>query len=486
MIRLQLPEVVAALAGQVVGELRRGSVSGVSTDSRSTRPGEIFFAIQGERHDGHAFVGQAFRAGALAAVVSRAGRAGAGTAGSDGDACLIVVDDTVAALGRLAAYHRRQLAARVIAVVGSNGKTTTKALIDHVLGERFAGRSSPKSFNNAIGVPLTLLSAVAADEYLVVEIGTNAPGEVAALAAIAQPDAAVVTSIGEEHLEGLVDLDGVAAEECSVLTALDRGGFAAVNIDDPRTWRHVAPFRPRVGAAFDREDAALPAAPGATLVTFGREASADLVVSECRYAAPWLAFTLNRRFPYRLRTPAPHMALNATAAIAVGRRFGLEHTELARRLESFEPPAWRSQVERVRGAVVINDAYNANPSSAAAALETLSNVAGRARRIVVFGEMRELGPRSAELHAAMAERIRRAGVDAVVLVGGAAALMRDALTGSADGPEVHAVPDAESAGAWLSRHLGEGDVALLKASRAVGLERALDCLRVESGAGAAA
>lgn len=490
MIRLQLPEVVEAIAGRVVGEQRRASVSGVSTDSRRTRPGELFFAIAGERYDGHAFVGQALQAGAVAAVVARGRRAAvaAGLRAEYGDESgrLIEVDDTVVALGRLASYHRSQLAARVVAIVGSNGKTTTKALVDHVLGERFPGRASPRSFNNAIGVPLTLLSAVAADEYLVVEIGTNAPGEVLALGRMAAPDLAVVTSIGEEHLEGLGDLEGVAAEECSILGTLRRGGFAAVNTDEPRVMRHVLPYRPEAVARLaPGEDA--PSAPAVTLVTFGREAQSDLRITECRFDEPWLEFAINRRFRYRIRTPAPHMAANATAAIAVARRFGLEHADIARRLESFEMPAWRSEVLRLRGATVIHDAYNANPASVAAALSTLANVAGGGRRIVVFGEMRELGAHSAALHRTVAARVACGGVDVAVLVGVAADLMRDEIERTAAGRvEVFTVPDAESAGEWLAGRLREGDAVLIKGSRAVGLERALEGLRHEEGAGAAA
>ena len=245
MITLTLDEIVNAI-GARLADPPAISVGGVSTDSRSVAAGEVFFALTGERFDGHDFVAPALERGAAAAVVDQA-RAEALRDGlpAAATARLIGVEDVLAALGRLAAYHRQQLSATVIAVGGSNGKTTTKSMIHHILAGRRTGRASPKSFNNAIGVPLTLLSAEAADEYLVVEIGTNAPGEVAALAALARPNIAVITSIGEEHLEGLGDLSGVAAEECSLLNAMT-GGFAAVNVDWPGT-RALLPERDLAG-----------------------------------------------------------------------------------------------------------------------------------------------------------------------------------------------------------------------------------------------
>ena len=223
MIKLTLTEIIDAIHGTVAADPSPISIAALSTDSRTTESGSIFFALPGENFDGHDFVAAAFARGAAAAVVAaqRASTLGARLA-ADGrlPGVLIAVDDVLLALGRLAAFHRRQLACDVIGVVGSNGKTTTKAMIDHILSGRLKGRASPKSFNNAVGVPLTLLSAARGDDYLVVEIGTNAPGEISQLTALAEPDMVVLTSIGEEHLEGLRDLAGVADEESSVLKHL--------------------------------------------------------------------------------------------------------------------------------------------------------------------------------------------------------------------------------------------------------------------------
>jgi len=464
MIRLTLSEMVGAMRGVVCGQTPTLSVSGVSTDSRTVGPDELFFAIRGQRFDGHDFVADALRRRAAGAVIETA-RAGCIAAALSGQAdlpsppVLIQVDHTVAALGRLAGFHRRQLSLDVIAVVGSNGKTTTKAMIDHILSLRRKGRSSPRSFNNAIGVPLTLLSAEAADDYLVVEIGTNAPGEIVALAELTRPNMAVITCIAEEHLEGLGDLAGVATEECSLLEGLPPGGFAAVNIDSP--------------LARDR----LPPA-GVTRVTFGAHADADLRVTQAQHESPWLHFTLNGRFEYRLRGAGTHNAWNAAGAIAVARRLGFEHAEIAARLESFVFPPMRTELVQLGGVTLINDAYNANPVSALAAIRTLEAQPARGRRIAVLGEMRELGGQSQELHRQVAQRLRDGQVDHVMLVGEAARTLYDGLSDDArSGPSVECCADVAACAARLPKIVQDGDVVLLKASRAVGLERVVEPLR---------
>ncbi len=465
MIKLVLSEVVDAVRGRVAGGTPTLSVRGVSTDSRTVREGELFFALPGPRFDGHAFVADALKRNAVGAVIA-SGRAAemaqsvekAGVTG-----VLVEVDDPLGALCRLAVFHRRQLSADVIAVVGSNGKTTTKAMIDHILMGRLRGRCSPKSFNNAIGVPLTLLSAEASDDYLVVEIGTNAPGEVAELAALAQPKMAVITCISEEHLEGLGDLHGVAAEECSVLAQVSEGGFAAVNTDWPRV-REYLPER------------------GVTIATFGRNEEADLRISEARYNAPWLHFVLNGRFAYRLRMPGAHNAVNAAGAITIARRWGLEHDEIAERLESFVTLPMRTEILKIGGVSLINDAYNANPDNAIAAIDTLEAMPATGRRVVVFGEMRELGERSPELHRAVAMRLRNSDVNHVVLVGAAADMMSGALRGDTlFGPKVDCCETVEACLERLVQVLRDGDVVLLKASRAVELDRLVEPLRSALG-----
>ena len=462
MIKLVLSEIIEAIEGRAATAVPPMSVGGVSTDSRSVQAGELFFALTGPTFDGHAFLADALRRGAAGAVVA-AEKAAAATktlrdAGVSG--LLIEVKDPLEALGKLATFHRGQSSADVIAVVGSNGKTTTKAMIDHVLQAKHKGRSSPKSFNNEIGVPLTLLSAEAADDYLVVEIGTNSPGEVTRLAALAKPEMAVITCIGEEHLEGLGDLDGVAKEECSVLEHVERGGFAAVNSD----WPLIREYLPDHGLK---------------VATFGRNKSADLRVTETRFEDPWLNFTVNDRFPYRLRMPGAHNALNAAAAITIALRWGMSHEEAAARLESFVALPMRSEVLYFNDVTLINDAYNANPDSALAAIDVLEAMPARGRRIVVFGEMRELGERAPELHRRVAERLRDSEINHVLLVGTAAEMMAGVLRrdDTLFGPRVECFASVEECRAALLALVKEGDAVLLKASRLVALDRLVEPLR---------
>jgi UDP-N-acetylmuramoyl-tripeptide--D-alanyl-D-alanine ligase len=470
VIKLVLSEVVDAIEGTVAGGTPTLSVVGVTTDSRTARAGDLFFALSGPRFDGHAFVPDALKRKAIGAVIAadRATEVARSAAKAGAAGVLIEVDDPLAALNRLAGFHREQSSADVIVVVGSNGKSTTKAMIDHILGSRLRGHCSPKSFNNQIGVPLTLLSAEAADDYLVVEIGTNAPGEVAALAALARPKTAVITCIAEEHLEGLRDLRGVAAEECAVLPQVCRGGFAAVNID----WPQVRDYLPEQGL---------------TVATFGWSEAADLRISETHYDAPWLHFTLNDRFHYRLQLPGAHNAVNAAAAVTIARRWGFEQQEIAQRLESFVALPMRTQVLEFGGIAVINDAYNANPDSAIAAIDALEAMPAKGRRVVVFGEMRELGQRSPELHRRVAERLCRSEVNEVLLVGAAGEMMAEVFRGreSLFGPKVDCCEDVDACYDRLRELLRGGDVVLLKASRAVELDRLVEPLRAALGADAA-
>jgi UDP-N-acetylmuramoyl-tripeptide--D-alanyl-D-alanine ligase len=465
VIKLTLAEMVQAMGGRPWGELPTVSVGGISTDSRTAAASDLFFAIRGPRFDGHDYAVAALKRGAVAVVVAAAQAERVAEQLRTADlplprsAVLLEVDDTVAALGRLAAYHRRQLAAEVIAVVGSNGKTTTKAMIHHILSGRLRGRCSPKSYNNAVGVPLTLLLAEPGDEYLVVEIGTNAPGEIAALGSIVAPDMAVITCIGEEHLEGLGDLDGVAAEECAILAKIRGKGFAAVNIETPAVKKYFPLDEVRV-------------------TTFGQAPEADVRLTELGYESPWLRFKLNERFPFRLRLVGFHNAVNAAAAVTLARRLGFDYGEAAVRLESFVAPPMRNEVVETAGVTIVNDAYNANPQSAAAAVDVLEQMPCKGQRVVVFGEMRELGAKSAELHRRVAQRLRDSSVNRVVLVGGATEVMFEALTcGGLFGPNVERCTDVDDCLERLAGSLQAGDVVLLKASRAVELDRLVEPLR---------
>ena len=473
---LTLAEVIEALQGTCDRPVPPGSIRQVATDSRELTAGDLFVAIRGERFDGHDFVGEAFARGALAAVVrddfdqpaQAGGRARRGDIAPD--ALLVRVDDTVRALGRLARYYRRSVMGRsvtVVAVTGSNGKTTTKGMIAHVLAARWQGRASAKSFNNEIGVPLTLLSVEPADTFVVCEVGTNAPGEIAALAELIEPEVAVITGVSEAHLAGLGTLADVATEKLSLLYHLRPEGCAVVNADcdllrlplqrerDPARFKHV---------------------------TFGQWPDADLRLTDLQViptdgddqGSPLgrIEFTVNDRFRYHLAVPGRHNVFNALAAIAVARRLSMDHEEIAERLASFTLPPMRMAVERIGRLTLINDAYNANPASMAAAVEVLCDVSVAERRVLIVGDMRELGPASELLHRQVAEQIGRAGIDLVITVGENARLIADAIEESSEGlTETHAHGSVALAQRRLTSYLRGSDTILIKGSRALALEK---------------
>lgn len=452
---LTLMEMSAAMGGRIAGDVTIPGVTGVCTDSRAVTPGSLFFALKGENHDGHAFVNEVLEGGATAAVVSEitsidhrhhvSGR-------------LIHVPDTLAALGRLAAWYRRQFAAQVIAIVGSNGKTTTKDMISTVLGTKRRGRAARASFNNAVGVPLTLLSVEPADEFVVVEIGTNHPGEIVALGRIAQPDTAVITSIGEEHLEFFGDIESVAAEEYSILTCLRGRAFVAISTQ-------AAPHAP------DKATAPY------TKLTYGLDAEADLRASEMTTTAEGQRFKVNSRVEYLLPVLGRHNVVNALAAVAIGSRFRMTPDEIADGLSKVRLPPMRMQRVEVGGVTVINDAYNANPSSMSVALEVLDQLSEPRRKVLIVGDMRELGRQTGRCHQALGRQAGRCTAQLIIAVGAYARVVADSAVAIASTTKrIYSYPSLESAAEKIPQLVQPGDIVLLKASRAMRLERLLDPL----------
>ncbi len=465
---LGIREIRAAVRGVNLSELREDlAVVGVSTDSRSARAGEIFFAIEGENFDGHRFLAQAADAGCVATVVRQGANLPPDVPAMFG-AGVIGVENTRAALGELAAFYRRQCGAAVIAITGSNGKTTVKGMVHHILSRRLKGSASPKSFNNDIGVPLTLLGVNVGDDYVICEIGTNHPGEIASLTRIARPDVAVITSVAETHLEGLGSLEGVATEKAAILGDLERGGAGIVWADSPVLARALR--------AYDVK-----------LIRFGQSADADLRLTGYEAAGGGCRFELNGRRWVSLALPGRHNALNALAAIAVAQRFGLDQDQAADALSDFAGAQMRLQRIRLGAVTVLNDAYNANPASVAAAAEVLGELPAR-RRVMIVGDMKELGPRGEQLHRDTGERIARAGVDLLIAVG---TLGRYVAQGAAgQGLRAECFETVEAACAAAPALLTDGDVILLKGSRAMAMERLLEPIRrafeADSSAGAVA
>ncbi len=461
MIPISLGDIAGAIGSRIESNVGGIFAHRVSTDSRDIKPGDLFVAIRGPNHDAHAYIDQALAKGAAAAIGDATGIARV----KSGRSRTLIVDDTVQALGQLAAYYRKtvmSVGTVVVAVTGSNGKTTTKCMIDHVLSDCLTGRASPKSFNNKIGLPLTLLSAEAGDQYLVAEIGTSAPGEIAELASIASPEVGALTSIAEAHLEGLGDVHGVADEKSSLLKFIRLGGLAVVNIDRPE----IRPFLSRIQRS--------------RLVTIGTDPCASLPVADRRSTIYKSSFLLDGRFHVELPMPGAHHATNATIAFAVARWFGIDCEQIIDRLRTFVPPEGRTRVIETGGITIVDDAYNANPGSVSAAIETLRNSDG-SRRVLVLGDMLELGHHTPQLHGQIIQAVERAGIDLLIGVGNA---MTEAISMTAPNLrrlQTYSCANVDAAGDLVHSVLRPRDVVWLKGSRAVGLDRLVRQLESQWG-----
>lgn len=418
---------------------------GISTDSRTLGPGEVFFALEGERFDGHAHLEEARSRGAAAAVVEKEARV-------EGLA-LLRVADTRKALLDAAAWQRRRHDFKVVAVTGSNGKTTTKELVAAALGARLRVVRSPKSFNNEIGLPLTFFAAERNTDVVVAEIGTSAPGEIARLAGVAAPDVSIVTQIAPAHLEGLGSVAGVVREKGALVEATAESGVVFLNGDD-------------------RRSLALAERARCPVRTFGVLKPCDLRALDVRFDLEGVRFSLADGPRVRLPLLGFHNVYNALVALGVARRFGIDANAAARALETAEPPPMRMQLRRFGPVTVLDDAYNANPGSMKAAICTVAALEVPGRRLFVLGQMHELGRHARVWHRRVGAELSRGRVDRVYAVGGEAKALLE-------GASRHGVPsrllrwfaDAPSCAHAVASEIRSGDLVLVKGSRAVGLER---------------
>lgn len=438
---LLLTRVMNAVGGTAGGWIEGVAVRGVSTDTRTLREGDLFVALRGPNFDGHAFVRDAFARGAAAALVE---------AFDPGAGPQVRVADARAALGLLASQFRAAHPARFLSVSGSNGKTTTKEMIAHILSGRRRVVRAHASYNNEVGVPLTIFSARPDTEFVVLELGTNRPGEIGALGRIARPDAAVVTSIGEEHLEGLGSVDGVAAEEAAILDHVRAGGFVVAPADS-------APFAPHLDRV-RREK----------LVTFGFGPSSQIRATDLAASAGSLRFrALGVTFEMALQ--GSWNALNALAASAAAMAFGMDLAECAGRLRDFRAPKMRMELLTLGGVSILNDAYNSNPASAALAVAEFGGRPAAGRKLAVLGDMRELGAESTKHHLELGRAVAaEPSIGVVLLIGPEARAMEGTLR---DDQERRCFDAVEEARAAVMEIVRPGDCLLLKGSRAMGLEK---------------
>lgn len=442
-----LTEAAAAVQGTISGGPDNIRFNGVSTDTRTLQKGQLYVALSGERFDGHAFLAQAFEKGAAAAIVSKP---------AEGYP-VILVQDTLAALQRLAAYHRSCYHIPVIAVTGSVGKTTTKDLLAACLEGQYNTLKTQGNLNNEIGVPLTLLRLGDEHRVCVVEMGMRALGEIELLASMTRPTGAVIVNVDAVHLETLGSVADVARAKCEVLPYTE--DFAALDGDSPE----------------------LAGASGASRTyRFGRKQTCDWRVISAQYRHPATIVDLrieDESIRVELPLPAVHLASNIAAAVGVARLLGVSTDVIRRQLLAFRPHGGRLQIgEGIRDSVLIDDCYNASPRSMIAAVEALAAFGGSGRKIAILGDMFELGGFECEGHRSVGRAVALNGVDLLVTVGEKARWIAAGARDSGFRGTIRETDDAEAALAVIKPFLQANDVVWVKASRGMKLERIAQAL----------
>lgn len=433
-------------------------ITGISTDSRTLKPGELFIPLRGPNFDGHDFLLRALRNGAAACLSEEVVGAF--------PVPLIQVEDTLKSLGDLAAARRREFSGPVIGLTGSTGKTSTKEMIARILGLTGPGLKTEGNFNNLIGLPLTLLRLTAEHRWVVLEMGMSARGEIARLTEIAEPFVGIVTNVGPAHLETLHNIEGVARAKGELFAGMKAGGIAILNADDERVAR-------------------LPVANGVRRVFFGLDPSADVRAEQVTTTRDGIRFELclgEKRYPVRMEVAGRHNVQNALAAAAAN-ALEVPGELIAQGLEDFRPSPGRMELVEIENDILIlEDSYNANPLSVRAALATLDELGGEGRRVAVLGDMLELGKNTGELHREVGE-LAGHRVDLLVLLGEQAGeVARGARQSGLTEEFIVVVASHEEAIGVLRERLQSGDRVLIKGSRGMKMEKISSALRNKVGA----
>jgi UDP-N-acetylmuramoyl-tripeptide--D-alanyl-D-alanine ligase len=456
-------EIVSAIGGRLVSGSSDRYIQGLSTDSRKMVPGHMFLALKGEQYDGHDFLHEAVHAGAVGLIVEPAAPIQGGL--YENTLAVVAVPSTLKALGDLALWWRRQWDGKIIAVTGSNGKTTTKEMAASILSLKAHTMRSPGNFNNLIGLPLSILLLGEEHKLAVLEMGMNRPGEIARLTRIAEPQIGVITNVARAHLEGLGDLEGVAAAKGELLQEMSQESTAILNGDSELTKRYASLFQ-------------------GPIITFGLNPGNRVRAESMRCSKNSAqAFTLNiddERIQVRINLIGTHNVLNALAGAAIAFSLSLPMDLIARGLEGFQPLKGRLQVIDVNGGIrIIDDTYNSNPSSLNAALQTIKELKDKEHGLVVcLGEMLELGKEAAKYHFNAGQRIAGMGTRYLVVLGEHA---RHVIEGAYDagmhtGQTSLATTHTEMLEA-IKANVRPGDIVFLKGSRRVGLDKVVEGMK---------
>lgn len=458
MEALSVQEVVKAVEGKLLQGNPDSSVNGVSTDTRSLKPGDLFFALVGENANGHAYVPRALESGAAGVIVTDESCVPAGTS-----VAVIKVEDPLWAFGDLAKYYRSKFDVRVIGITGSVGKTTTKEMLAAILDRKWKVLKNPVNYNNEIGVPLTLFQLDRSHEVCVIEMAMRGLGEIRRLAVIAEPSVGIITNVGISHIERLGSQGAIADAKAELLAELPPDGLAVLNAEDG--------YFPVMSERY-----------GGRVISFGSCMDADIRASKMKSLSDGrYSFTLvcqDGSVDVTMSVLGYHNVYNALAAAAAAYGVGVDLATIQEGLESFSTPAMRMELVKSKsGYAVLNDAYNASPASVVAALRTLNALQGYNRKIAVLGDMLELGDYSAKAHGDLGNAVKSNGIAMLVTVG---TLAREIANGARaagfPADAIHSCADSIEAARMLKDDVTQGDVVLVKGSRAVKMEEIVRAL----------
>lgn len=458
----KIPWTTAEILEATKGDLLCGDIKhtfeGVSIDSRTISANELFIAIKGNVYDGHSFVSNVITGGVRGLIISKDD---AGTDWQDKGIVCVAVSDTTKALGDLASFNRRRTDVSVVAITGSNGKTTTREMTASVVSTRYKTLSTKGNFNNEIGLPLTLLDLKNSHQWAVLELGTNRPGEIDRLGEICIPDIGVITNIGFSHLEGLGSIEGVMNAKGELLKRIKPKGTAVLNADDSRVLYLSTKTSRKV-------------------LYFGLSEDARIKALDVNETTTGISFTLvlpEERIPIELRVHGGFMVSNALAAASVGYIIGLSSEEIKAGLEYFQPVKGRMNIFDVRGVHIIDDTYNANPDSMEAAIRILSSLKGNSRGILVAGDMLELGEHAESMHRKIGAMSARSNIARLYITGEfAEAVANGACKEDKNSMEIF-IGAREEILEDLKKSLLPGDWVLVKGSRAMGMEKIVEGLK---------
>ncbi|MEW6097311.1 MAG: UDP-N-acetylmuramoyl-tripeptide--D-alanyl-D-alanine ligase [bacterium] len=455
---IKIDEILQAIEGELLQGDKDKWIAKISTDSRQITQGDLFIALKGDRFDGHDFVEEVIKKEAGALVISKDIQP---VTSYQLPITIIKVRDTLIALGKIAAYYRQKFEIPIVAITGSNGKTTTKEMAWQLISQKLNTLKCKGSFNNAIGLPLTLLELKNTTQSAVVEIGMNQVGEIKYLATIAKPTVALITNIGESHIGYLKTKENIANEKAQILDAVKDKGIAILNLDDDYSNRMK--FKGR-------------------LITYGIRNSADINAQDIHQDINGIKFTLilaNNHYKLAIPILGLHNVYNVLGATAIAYALGLNFDEIKDAYKDFKTPYGRMELRSHGKIKIINDAYNANPTSMKAAVQTLNQIHTKGRKILVMGDMLELGELSESFHRAIAKEIVTNGVDVLFTIGENASLTSDEA--HKVGLEVYKCDSNEEIVSKLKSMLKAGDSVLVKGSRRMKLEEVVEALKkVES------